>query len=76
NDSKNFVKDDTLGGSENEITSFMELYSRIAKVNAELIVKKQALDEHRAEFYKEHPDVLKKHQAEDAAKGRKKIDCL
>ena len=72
NDSKNFVKDDTLGGSENEITSFMELYSRIAKVNAELIVKKQALDEHRAEFYKEHPDVLKKHLAEDEAKDRKK----
>ena len=50
----------------------MELYSRIAKVNAELIVKKQALDEHRAEFYKEHPDVLKKHQAEDEAKDKKK----
>lgn len=69
-DSKSFIKDESLSSSKEEIISFMELYSRIAKVNADLISSRKELDEYRKDFYKKHPDVLKKHQAEDAAKNK------
>lgn len=61
NDNKNFVKQEAEVSSK-PIVSFMELYRQIAKINLDLINKREDLTKIRKEFYKEHPDILKRHK--------------
>lgn len=56
---KNFVRTEKLG--DNQPILFSELFEKIAKINLELIQKKEELSEEREEFYKNHPDIKKKH---------------
>lgn len=63
NDNKNFVKE-KASVNTGEAVSFMQLYKDIAKINLDLINKRKDLTEVRKIFYKEHPDILKKHNQE------------
>lgn len=44
---------------------FMDLYKRIAEINAKLIEKRKELDLEQKKFYSEHPDVKERHGHQD-----------
>lgn len=58
---KSFEKDEIKTESELPV-SYVDLFKKIAQINLELINKKQQLEKEREEFYREHPDVYKRHQ--------------
>ncbi|WP_407399167.1 TIGR03960 family B12-binding radical SAM protein [Treponema sp.] len=58
-DSKNFKKTETES-EHTEPIPFMELYKQIARINKELIEKRQELTQEQVKFYEDHPDVKSK----------------
>ncbi len=58
---KSFSKTNTKIIDEKPI-SFIELYTKIAAVNKELIQKRESLTKKQIEFYAEHPDLKEKRQ--------------
>lgn len=55
-DSKHFTKSQAEN-VHSEPVSFMELYQHIAKINRDLIEKRQELQKEQDVFYEEHPDI-------------------
>ncbi len=63
---KEFVKEEEVHEiPKGSRVSYYELYRDIAKINADLIESRANLSNEREEFYKNHPDVKKKHEKED-----------
>ncbi|MCQ2248026.1 MAG: TIGR03960 family B12-binding radical SAM protein [Treponema sp.] len=59
--SKDFVKTESESVSDKPVP-FMELYRKIARINAELIAKRTELQAEQENFYREHPDVKARHE--------------
>ena len=51
--------------------SFWKLYEGIGEENALAISKKEEFEKMKAQFYKEHPDVLERHLKNKAKKAAK-----